>query len=396
MTLAGDIRERLRARAGASPPREPARLPAGRYADRAFHEAERALFARSWLLAGRLDEVARPGLYMTWEKTRVPLIVVHAVDGVVRCFYNSCRHRGAPVVRVPRGRNRALRCQYHSWTYDTSGRLVSVPDERDFVDLRREERGLVPVACALAGGGIFVNEDADAPDLRDWLGPAGEELRAAVVGEWRTLDQRSVTVAANWKRVMERLLAGPPVPPRAGVDLLVADGNAADVETLPNGHLRVVAPFTPESARALGLASPLDWTDPADEDAAGLGAMLHSTAAAWVLFPNLLIMPAQGGVLSLAVWPDGVASTLLDAVWYAPDWDEGDSPAEQPAWQARLDWTRGLLDGAVAAFAGDAESVAALAERGDALESGSEAARRWHEALDERLGGDAPAAPRVR
>lgn len=394
MTLAGDIRERLRARAGAPPPHTPARLPAGRYADRAFHGAERALFARSWLLAGRLDEVARPGLYMTWEKTRVPLIVVHAVDGVVRCFYNSCRHRGAPVVRVPRGRNRALRCQYHSWTYDTSGRLVSVPDERDFVDLRREERGLVPVACALAGGGIFVNEDADAPDLRAWLGPAGEELRAAAADGLRTLDQRSVTVAANWKRVMERLLAGPPAPPRAGVDLLVADGGAADVETLANGHLRVVAPFTPESASALGLDAPLDWIDP--EGASDLGAMLHSTATAWVLFPNLLVMPAAGGVLSLAVWPVGEASTLLDAAWYAPDWGEGDSPADQPAWRARLDWTRGLLDGAVAAFAGDAEAVAALAERGDALESGSEAARRWHEALDARLGASAPADPRVR
>ena len=395
MTLAGDIRERLRARAGASP-RDPMRLPAGRYADRAFHEAERALLARSWLLAGRLDEVARPGLYMTWEKTRVPLIVVHAVDGVVRCFYNSCRHRGAPVVRVPRGRNRALRCQYHSWTYDTSGRLVSVPDERDFVDLRREERGLVPVACALAGGGIFVNEDANAPDLRDWLGPAGEELRAAAGEGWRTLDQRSVTVVANWKRVMERLLAAPPAPPRADTGPLAADGEAADVEALPNGHMRVVAPFTPESARALGLADPLDWTDPADEGADGLGAMLHSAAAFWLLFPNLLVAVMPGGVLGLAVWPDGEASTLLDAVWYAPDRGEGDSPAGQPLWQARLDWTRGLLDGIAEALAGDAEAVAALAERGGALENGSEAVRRWHEALDARLGGDAPAALRAR
>ena len=388
MTLAGDIRERLRARAGASPV-DPMRLPAGRYADRTLHEAERALLARSWLLAGRLDEVARPGLYMTWEKTRVPLIVVHAVDGVVRCFYNSCRHRGAPVVRVPRGRNRALRCQYHSWTYDTSGRLVSVPDERDFVDLRREERGLVPVACALAGGGIFVNEDADAPDLRDWLGPAGEELRAAAGEGWRTLDQRSVTVAANWKRVMERLLADPPAPPRADTGPLTVDGEATDVETLPNGHLRVVAHFTPESARALGLAAPLDWTDPAGEGADGLGAMLHSAAAAWVLFPNLLVTVTPGGVLGLAVWPNGEASTLLDAVWYAPDWNEGDSPADQPFWQARLEWTRGLLDGMAEALAGDAQAVATLAERGGALESASEAVRRWHEALDARLGEDA-------
>ena len=381
------VRERLAARSPAPPP---VRLPASRYADRAFHGAERErVFARSWLLAGRLDEVARPGLYMTWEKTRVPLIVVHAVDGVVRCFYNSCRHRGAPVVRVPRGRNRALRCQYHSWTYDTSGRLVSVPDERDFVDLRREERGLVPVACALAGGGIFVNEDSGAPALRDWLGPAGDELRGLGDG-LRTLDRRSVVVAANWKRVVERLLSAPPVPPRPGLAPLAADADAADVEALAGGHLRVVAPFAPESARALGLAGPLDWVDLVD---AGLPAvpaldpMLRSTATAYALFPNLLIAFTPGGVLGLAAWPVDEVSTLLDAVWYAPDWGEGDAPADHPAWRERLDWTQGLLEGVAAALAGDARTVAELAAAGGALATESEAARRWNEALDARLAG---------
>ena len=384
--------ERVRERLAARPPApQPARLPASRYAGRAFHEAERGrVFARSWLLAGRLDEVARPGLYMTWEKTRVPLIIVHAVDGVVRCFYNSCRHRGAPVVRVPRGRNRALRCQYHSWTYDTSGRLVSVPDERDFVDLRREERGLVPVACALAGGGIFVNEDPGAPALRDWLGPAGDELRGLGDG-LRTLDRRSVVVAANWKRVVERLLAAPPVPPRPGLVPLAADADAADVEALAGGHLRVVAPFAPESARALGLAGPLDWTDLADEGlpaVPGLDPMLRSTATAYALFPNLLIAFTPGGVLGLAAWPVDEASTLLDAVWYAPDWGEGDAPADHPAWRERLDWTQGLLEGVAAALASDARTVAELAAAGGALEVESEAARRWNEALDARLAGD--------
>ncbi len=384
------VRERL---AGRAPAPAPIRLPASRYAGRAFHAAERErVFARSWLLAGRLDEVASPGLYMTWEKTRVPLIVVHAVDGVVRCFYNSCRHRGAPVVRVPRGRNRALRCQYHSWTYDTSGRLVSVPDERDFVDLRREERGLVPVACALAGGGaIFVNEDRDAPALRDWLGPAGTELRGVGDG-LRTLDRRSVVVAANWKRVVERLLAEPPVPPRPGLPPLAVDADAADVEALAGGHLRVVAPFAPESARALGLAGPLDWAALADEGlpaVPGLDPMLRSTATMYALFPNLLFAFTPGGVLGLAAWPLDEASTLLDAVWYAPDWGDGDAPADHPAWRERLDWTRGLLDGVAEALADDAGAVAALAAEGGALELESEAARRWNEALDARLDGAA-------
>ncbi len=393
MALSDEIRRRLQAQPEGGGDHEPVRLPAQRFVDRAFHEAERArIFSKAWLVAGRLDEVSRPGLYLTWEKTRVPLLIVHAVDGVVRCFYNSCRHRGAPVVRVARGRNRALRCQYHSWTYDTSGKLVSVPDERDFVDLQREERGLVPAACALGGGAIFVNEDAGAPDLGAWFGAAGEELRAVGGEGLRTLDQRSATVPANWKRVLGRLLAAPPVPPRPALAAPAADARGADVEALGGGHLRIVAPFEAASAEALGLTGPLDWGELRDEGLAtigGLDPMLRSTATTYVLFPNLLLTFTPSGILSFAAWPQDEKKTLLDATWYAPDWGEDGTPAEDPAWRTRREWAQGQLDATVAALAGDQDTLRESARRGISLEDGSTAVRLWNEALDARLGGAA-------
>ncbi|MFN0094345.1 MAG: aromatic ring-hydroxylating oxygenase subunit alpha [Dehalococcoidia bacterium] len=161
-----------------------------------FYALERQLlWPRQWLVAGRADELAGPGHYAMWEETGVPLIVIRSVDGELRCFYNSCRHRGAPVVREPRGRNRALRCQYHSWTYDTFGRLVSVPDERDFVDLRFEERSLVPVAAKVVAGWVLVNQsapDAAAPDL-----PAQ--------GGKQTLTTLRFEAQANWKTMLAAL-----------------------------------------------------------------------------------------------------------------------------------------------------------------------------------------------
>ncbi len=392
MSFADDVRERLRARPGGSGEREPARLPARRFTDRAFYEAERAeVIGKTWLLAGRLDEIARPGLYMTWEKTVVPLLIVHAVDDVVRCFYNSCRHRGAPVVRVPRGRNRALRCQYHSWTYDTSGKLVSVPDERDFVDLRREERALVPVACEVANSAIFVNESPEG-DLASWFGAAREELASVESGGLRTLDQRSVTIPVNWKRVMGRLLAAPPAPPRPGAGAPATA--AADVEALEGGHLRIVAPFAEASAAALGLDGPLGWA--AIEDAGlpsvpGLDPMLRSTNATYAFFPNLFVTFTPGGVLNFTVWPRDEATTRLDAAWLAPDWGEEDSPAELPAWRERIEWARAQLDGVAGALAGAQDEMREAAREGLALRDGSEAVRLWNETLDARLRGSVPA-----
>ncbi|MDE2669413.1 MAG: Rieske 2Fe-2S domain-containing protein [Chloroflexota bacterium] len=390
MTVSDEVRARLQARSAQPPAPEPVRLPARRFVDRAFYEAERAeIFGKAWLLAGRVDEIARPGLYMTWEKTRVPLLVVHAVDDVIRCFYNSCRHRGAPVVRVPRGRNRALRCQYHSWTYDTSGKLVSVPDERDFVDLRREERALVPVSCEVRNSAIFVNEGPEA-DLGSWFGGPGKELTVESEG-LRTLDQQSVTIPVNWKRVMGRLLSSPPALPRPGAgDLATTD---ADVELLDGGHLRIVAPFDAAGASALGLAGPLDWADLSDADLPpvhGLGPMLSSTATTYLFFPNLLVSYTPSGIFNFAVWPADEETTLLEATWLAPDWGEEDSPAETPAWAERIEWAQAQLDAAAAALAGAQDEMKEPARQGLSLQDDSEAVRLWNEALDAHLGGVVP------
>ena len=386
MTFSDEIRRRLQAKPAEAGETEPVRLPARRFVDRSFYEAERAeIFGKSWLLAGRLDEVPRPGLYMTWEKTRVPLLIVHAVDDVVRCFYNSCRHRGAPVVRVARGRNRALRCQYHSWTYDTSGKLVSVPDERDFVDLHREERSLVPVASEIANSAIFVNE-APEEDLGSWFGPIAGELVSVGSEGLRTLDQRSVTIPVNWKRVMGRLLASPLVPPRPGVAALGA--TAPDVEVLDGGHLRIVAPFDAAGASALGLSGPLDWVNLSDEGlppVPGLDPILRSTTTTYVFFPNLLVSFTPGGVLNFAVWPGDEETTLLDATWLAPDWGEEDSPAELPAWSERIEWAQAQLDAVAAALDGAQEEMKEPARQGLSLQDDSEAVRLWNEALDDRL-----------
>ena len=78
-------------------------------------------------------------------------------DGVVRAFYNSCRHRGAPVVRGDCGSARLLSCQFHGWTYDLRGDLVRVPDERDFVGLCREERAL-PAGALRAVGRLVLRQ----------------------------------------------------------------------------------------------------------------------------------------------------------------------------------------------------------------------------------------------
>ena len=147
-------------------------IPIGRYTSDEFFDLEKEhLWSKVWVMAGRVEDVAEPGDFMTFDDLGLPILLVRGDDRVLRAFYNTCQHRGAPVVRDKRGTARNLRCQYHSWTYDiTHGELIQVPDERDFVGLCRDERGLVQIGCEVWQGWIFVNRDPEAPTLHEWFG----------------------------------------------------------------------------------------------------------------------------------------------------------------------------------------------------------------------------------
>src|SRR6476469_8714379 len=67
----------------------------------AHYELERdAIFRRTWLNVGRVEQVPKTGSYFTREldAARTSVIVVRAADGGVRAFHNICRHRGNKLV----------------------------------------------------------------------------------------------------------------------------------------------------------------------------------------------------------------------------------------------------------------------------------------------------------
>ena len=85
-------------------------IPTGRYISRAFHDLEQQhLWPRTWVMAGRSEDIPDPGDYYLFKDMGVPLLVVRGTDGQIRCFYNTCQHRGAPVVRDDKGSARRLR-----------------------------------------------------------------------------------------------------------------------------------------------------------------------------------------------------------------------------------------------------------------------------------------------
>jgi nitrite reductase/ring-hydroxylating ferredoxin subunit len=306
-------------------------LPLGRYTDPGFQALEdEHLFQRVWLYAAHDSQLPSVGSWRLCHVAGAPILLVRGNDGEVRAFRNACRHRGAPVVRGECGTARLLVCQFHSWSYDLAGRLVRVPDERDFVGLHTEERGLPPVRCERWGGWHFVNFDHDATPLVEWLDPIPRLLPEVAAAPLRVIDEKSVTLGCNWKILAEAFLevyhARTIHPKTVGPSL---DTRGTVITLFDHGHQNMLSPVN------RGTRGDRRELLPMFEGVTEI--FTSDVQPAYGIFPNLISPLDARGFPILGFWPLTIDRTRLDITWFAADWGEGPMPAEhKEIWDARL------------------------------------------------------------
>ena len=61
------------------------------------------VFARSWQVAGRVDQVRENGQFFTAQLGEEPIVVARGEDGILRAFYNVCRHHAVGGGRLALG-----------------------------------------------------------------------------------------------------------------------------------------------------------------------------------------------------------------------------------------------------------------------------------------------------
>lgn len=297
-------------------------IPTGRYTDPDFYELERSrVFGRSWLFAGHESEWPSEGSYRLTTRSGAPIVVIRGADGVLRGFYNACRHRGAPVTRDECGTARRLTCQYHSWSYGTDGSLKAVPDARSFVGLDKEALGLEPVRCETWDGWVFVSEDLDAAPLVDFLGPVAAQMAEIDGPSMRAVGTQVHQLQCNWKLMVDAFLEVYHVrtvhPDNAA---LLYNDQATTVTMLPNGHSRltvdkhdVFRDFPMVSDENDNPAVPLLW---------------RQTSTSFGIFPNLVVPMDTGAFTFLCMWPTSGTTTDLELRWYARAWPGDTVPQE--------------------------------------------------------------------
>jgi len=361
-------------------------IPTGRYTDAGFFALERErVWKRCWLLVGREEELERPGSFKTWDRCGSPLLIVRAQDGGLRAFYNTCQHRGAPVVRAACGQAKRLRCQYHSWTYDLEGRLVSLPDRRDFSELDESRRSLKSLRCESYGGWIFVNADPEAPDLHEWLGPVADEWSVLRGRELRSVARREQRVSCNWKIAVDAFLESyhvRTIHPQTVSRLL--DHRGAAMALFPHGHSRMVTPkWEAAVARQRVAGTPL-------AEIPGLDPVFAETNPAYSLFPNLVTPLDTVGFPFICFWPVDADTTDVEWVFYAPP---PTTEQQERVWQATVAVFDQVMDEDFRNLAPMQRSVASGALESIPLSYQERRIYHLHEQIDRQIGAAQVPAP---
>jgi len=191
-----------------------AALPKEHYVDPAAFAVERErVLTKEWTCAGRVDDLGllEPASVVILEIHGESVVVARTPEGRLAGHYNVCRHRGSQLFPVepggcpqPAQPARAIRCPYHSWTYDLDGRLLRAPHTEGVPDFEPEAFGLHPVGVATWGGFLFVRLDpADPSTLDDGLADVSTRLARYPLDALRVGWRRTYDLAANWKLVCE-------------------------------------------------------------------------------------------------------------------------------------------------------------------------------------------------
>lgn len=301
-------------------------LPSAAYTSAAVFQREQlGLFTRQWVCVGREADVPDAGDFVVAQVAGNSILVVRGKDGLVRAFYNVCRHRGSQLIDAPKGRglSRVL-CPYHSWSYQLDGALQAVPQAAEH--LRKDALSLVPVRLASHESLLFVTLDdsvepldrafSDLPDLSRFLIPqlvCGKRIEYEVAANWKLLCEnysecyhcsgahpqlhRISEPIARGERAQEigRSFNGGPMKLRAGIDTMSMSGKSS-LPTIPG--------LTHEDSRYVHY---------------------------YVIYPNMFLSPHPDYVLIHTAWPLAPNRTRVVCEWLftaeavnQPDFDPSD------------------------------------------------------------------------
>jgi Rieske 2Fe-2S family protein len=314
-------------------------LPSSWYLEDRYYQLEKEhIFCSDWVCVGREEEVPNSNTHRVLDLFGESILLLRNREGVLKAFYNVCRHRGARLCAgqndddsilalkggVVGGRN-IIVCPYHAWTYDLDGQLVKAPfmDRASGFDVATVQ--LHPVAVECWGGFVFLNlTPASAPPFADAIAVARRRFSNYPLRDLRVARTISYEVNANWKVLCENYNecyhCGPVHPELCRIVPAFRESGGAGLDWergVPHREGATTFTFSGESSRRSfpGLS--------ADEQ------VLHKGE---LVYPNLFLSLAREHVTYYILRAVGPGRTIVDCHFLfepyemdKPDFDPSDA-----------------------------------------------------------------------
>jgi carnitine monooxygenase subunit len=269
-------------------------IPAEAFTSTQRHARDRELMRRLPHVIGWGGEIAEPGDYTTKELMGTPIFLVGDKDGVARGFTNVCAHRGA---QVAQGCGRATRftCPYHAWSYDSSGRLVSVPGRRMFDGVDLSSLRLRPVPVSEQSGLLVVALDSSVA-VRGFLDDVDADLRSFGFDRYAHAQSVDLHLRANWKLAVDVNFEGYHFPflHKETLAPIVTNNSVFDVF---GDHCRWAFPFRNiEKLRGIPEG---DWPQ------------RFTGSVVYGIFPSCVLVESPVSTLMLRIYPGDTAGTSV-------------------------------------------------------------------------------------
>lgn len=331
-------------------------LPAARYTSDVFYELEKKfLWSRTWLFVGLAHEFETSGDFRTVSLNDSPVVVVRGRDEQLRAFHNVCQHRGSKLMKKESGNAHNLRCLYHCWTYDLDGKLLFVPDEHYYAGLIKDERGLKQVRCETFGGLVFVNLDANAAPLIDYLTDIPALWADVPLDDLRLFERFSFEVDCNWKCVQDNFAENyhAKYVHENTIDKVI-DAKTSALQTIRGGHTAIAIKARGALTQGMGGAFFKSADDSNDQQQAKLAEISRLAQRSYNVFPNATFPLAEYLFPIVMVWPLGVGRTKVEVTFVKT----GSGPDNEQLDADSLTFFRAFIGEDIKALAGMHEALA--------------------------------------
>lgn len=183
-------------------------LHADAYTDPRWHQIDlQEIFAKTWQWVCHAEKLREPGAYVTTDIAGKPIAIVRGKDGMLRAFYNVCKHRAHELLSGE-GKISRIMCPYHAWTYKLDGQLARAPHSENLIDFDLNKICLDQIQVEEFCGFIYVNLDPEASSLATQSGDLATEINlwAPDIGELTFGHRLTYDIKSNWKNVVDNFL----------------------------------------------------------------------------------------------------------------------------------------------------------------------------------------------